>query len=216
MTTTPSASERRATDSYCIVVGVVPDETGQNALLEAWRMASFHGSAQLHVVRVVESGGPSDVAARALEALPSELRDFVRNVVGQARDERSVVIHTRVGKTAEAIHQLAVDVDADLIVVGTHARTGVSRWTMSSAAETLARIAHCPVLVAHPKDFSGIERTAAPDPLCPDCLAARQGSGGATLWCEAHRNDGFQPHAVGYDEVVRIGRDDGGFVPSRT
>ena len=81
MTTTPSASDGRAKDSYCLVVGVVPDETGQNALLEAWKIAGFHSSAQLHVVRAVEAGGSSDVAARSLEALPVELAAFVRNVM---------------------------------------------------------------------------------------------------------------------------------------
>jgi len=34
----------------------------------------------------------------------------------------------------------------DLIVMGTHGRTGFSHWLMGSVAERVLRTAHCPVL----------------------------------------------------------------------
>jgi hypothetical protein len=59
--------------------------------------------------------------------------------------------------------QMAVDYDADLMVVGTHGRRGVERMMLGSVAEELVRKARCPVLVARPKDYTGLERTPRPD-----------------------------------------------------
>jgi hypothetical protein len=50
-----------------------------------------------------------------------------------------------------------------MIVVGTHARRGVEKLILGSVAEQLVRDAHVPVVVAHPKDFEGILRSARPD-----------------------------------------------------
>ena len=49
------------------------------------------------------------------------------------------------GAVAE-ITQRARSIDADLIVVGTHGRTGLNRAMMGSVAERVVRRASCPVL----------------------------------------------------------------------
>jgi nucleotide-binding universal stress UspA family protein len=51
------------------------------------------------------------------------------------------------GDPAEAVVQLAEQEGADLIVLGSHGRTGLSRLLMGSVAEVIVRKAHCPVLV---------------------------------------------------------------------
>jgi nucleotide-binding universal stress UspA family protein len=48
-----------------------------------------------------------------------------------------------------AITDKAVSLKADLVVVGTHGRSGFSRWLMGSVAETVARQAPCSVLAVH-------------------------------------------------------------------
>jgi len=48
---------------------------------------------------------------------------------------------------ARSIAQFAEEKEADLIVVGTHGRKGLSRMLMGSTAETLLRQAPCKVLV---------------------------------------------------------------------
>ena len=50
------------------------------------------------------------------------------------------------GDPASAIARLAEEIDADLIVMGTHGRTGLSRLLMGSVAEAVVRRAPCPVL----------------------------------------------------------------------
>lgn len=51
------------------------------------------------------------------------------------------------GPSARALVRKAEEIDADLIVVGTHGRTGVSRLLLGSVTETVVRAARCSVLV---------------------------------------------------------------------
>lgn len=72
----------------------------------------------------------------------------------------SVTVAGRSGEPAEEIARYAREHGIDLIVVGTHGRTGVSRAILGSVAERLLRIAPCPV-VAVP----AAALPAAPPPL---------------------------------------------------
>lgn len=55
------------------------------------------------------------------------------------------------GDPATEIVKVADDEQADMIVIGTHGRTGLSRLLMGSVAEQVVRRAKCPVLtVKHP------------------------------------------------------------------
>jgi nucleotide-binding universal stress UspA family protein len=62
------------------------------------------------------------------------------------------------GEAAEEISRLASDGRYDLIVIGTHGRTGVKRFVLGSVAEHLVRTAPVSVLVVRGNpcfDFSG-------------------------------------------------------------
>jgi nucleotide-binding universal stress UspA family protein len=50
------------------------------------------------------------------------------------------------GDPAHAVVRLAKDENVDMIVIGTHGRTGLSRMLMGSVAEAIVRRAECPVL----------------------------------------------------------------------
>ena len=50
------------------------------------------------------------------------------------------------GDPADEIVRVADEIDADLIVMGTHGRTGLARLLMGSVAEQTVRRAPCPVL----------------------------------------------------------------------
>jgi nucleotide-binding universal stress UspA family protein len=81
-----------------------------------------------------------------------------------------VACHVREGEISEEILRMAGEAGADLIVVGTHGRTGLRRMLMGSIATAVLRGAHCPVLalrsgaqthpgqqfqvILHPTDFS--------------------------------------------------------------
>lgn len=55
------------------------------------------------------------------------------------------------GKPADAIMELARDKSADLVVVGSHGRTGLDRLLMGSVAERVIVLANCAVLVVKGK-----------------------------------------------------------------
>jgi nucleotide-binding universal stress UspA family protein len=59
---------------------------------------------------------------------------------------RSII---QTGIPAQTIVELATRSKADLIVMATHGRTGVSRLLMGSVAERVVRTATCPVLTLH-------------------------------------------------------------------
>jgi len=63
-------------------------------------------------------------------------------VPGEVPTERRVVE----GSPAEEVLRSAEDLGVDLIVMGTHGRTGLARLLMGSVAELVVRKAACPVL----------------------------------------------------------------------
>jgi len=159
-----------STDSV-IVIADDFSETGMNALREGFRRA--HGK-EVHVVHVVTDAdlydAPGDTEmerqASVLETLPPRLWDRVA-IAGEEVDDlpdTRVSVHIRLGRPSEAILQIAVDYDADMIVIGTHGRRGMQRLVLGSIAEALTRTARCPLLIARPKDYSGADRSERPDP----------------------------------------------------
>jgi nucleotide-binding universal stress UspA family protein len=46
--------------------------------------------------------------------------------------------------------RVAQERDADLIVIGTHGRTGIQHVLLGSVAEKVVRLAPCPVLTVRP------------------------------------------------------------------
>jgi nucleotide-binding universal stress UspA family protein len=86
--------------------------------------------------------------------------------------------YAEIVRRAEAWH-------ADLIVVGSQGRTGVTRALLGSVAEHVVRVAHCPVLVSRPLRGSGVVMAATDlsDPSLPAVAAAAEEARqrGATL-----------------------------------
>jgi len=80
---------------------------------------------------------------------PALMEDEVRQSLQALRPPDPVVaIEHRVckGDAATEIVALAEDLKADLIVMGTHGRTGLKRLALGSVAEAVLRRAPCPVL----------------------------------------------------------------------
>ncbi|HIE96516.1 MAG TPA: universal stress protein [Planctomycetes bacterium] len=66
-------------------------------------------------------------------------------------NEHEVVRATRVGPSFFEIIQYAKELDIDLIVIGTHGRSGLMHLLMGSVAENVVRKAPCPVLTVKPE-----------------------------------------------------------------
>lgn len=83
---------------------------------------------------------------RVAEDAATSLREFV----GKLPDGRSLEQRVRAGLPGREIVAEAAEWPADLIVVGTRARTGAARAIMGSVAEVVVRDAPCSVLVIPP------------------------------------------------------------------
>jgi nucleotide-binding universal stress UspA family protein len=92
------------------------------------------------------------------------------------------------GGAAREIIRYARDKHADLIVIGTHGRTGISRQLLGSVAEAVVRLAPCPVLTV-PVDFSPGDVAAARPEAPPSAIHHCIVCSGATddLICETCR-----------------------------
>ena len=60
---------------------------------------------------------------------------------------KGVQIAVLLGEAAHGIANYAQEKSADLIVIPSHGRTGITRLLIGSVAERVVRLAHCPVLV---------------------------------------------------------------------
>lgn len=61
--------------------------------------------------------------------------------------ELQVTVFTEYGSTADGILNCSKEFGADLIVMGTHSRTGLDRFIMGNVAENVIRTSEIPVLV---------------------------------------------------------------------
>ena len=99
----------------------------------------IHGRTRLIVVHVLE--GHNTLSEDELRAVEDWLARFHKH---DPMMEVELVI--RRGHVAEEILQFADDTRCGLIVISTHARTGLDRMLLGSVAEDVLRGAHCPVL----------------------------------------------------------------------
>jgi len=93
------------------------------------------------VPSVTELEEQHDIASRL------KLQEMVDQAAGLGLKVRSRVA---AGKPWQKIVDVAAEEGADLIVVGTHGRTGFAREAIGSTAERVVRAARCPVLVVRP------------------------------------------------------------------
>lgn len=83
------------------------------------------------------------------DALHAQLGALATRLVPSARAVTTAVATSR--RAADGLCHYAQHVDADLLVVATHGRTGVGRFLIGSVAEEVVRKASCPVLTLRSK-----------------------------------------------------------------
>lgn len=164
-------------NSTRIVVGSDLSETGDHALRQSVLLAKQIPGSELHITHVIATA-PDLHDARKLEQLAAdlpakleELRARVARVcappAGEPAFKVDCAFHVRLGQPAEELHQVAVDVDASLIVVGTRSRTQVEELFLGSVAQRLLHLTHVSVLVAHPNQLAKLSKSAQVDVARP-------------------------------------------------
>lgn len=134
-----------------ILVAVDKGPIAAHALAVALELSTAL-KAQIAVIHVMEP----QVSYGSTAGVPrSELTQMVRNegaeVLAALRRDRGLPDFVREflegGQPAEEIVRVAREWGADVIIMGSHGRDGVSRLLVGSVAESVLRKAPCPVLV---------------------------------------------------------------------
>jgi universal stress protein A len=117
------------------------------ATLDWARELAREGNATLHMLHVVTLSYPLLTSApflisRARECAYIQLQEIARESLGNV-DHRLVL---KTGPPAELIIKTAQELKADVVVMATHGRTGVSRLFLGSVTEKVVRASPCPVL----------------------------------------------------------------------
>lgn len=195
---------------YRVVVGIDYSSTSELALRTAFEIAAKEPRAEVHAVNVISAaaefvytelpstGSPSLSIRQAHEQLEAYVnKELAAWQEATGRSFERCAGHIRTEFPAAEIAQLGADLEADLIVVGTHGRRGVRRLVLGSVAEGVVRMARGAVLVVRPQ--AEAEPVPEIEPPCPKCVEARRASDGKELWCEQHKERHGQRHTYRYD-----------------
>ncbi|MCP4366009.1 MAG: universal stress protein [Planctomycetes bacterium] len=118
---------------------------------------ALKNSAELHLLYVIDTrhfddfppfefpGPESDTVRRIKDELAVKVSDETKSKV-------NVVITVAVGMPVQKILSISRLKDIDLIVIGTHGRTGMARAIMGSVAANVLKKARCPVLTVRQSD----------------------------------------------------------------
>jgi nucleotide-binding universal stress UspA family protein len=125
-----------------ILVALDESERAETALSEAAKLARAFGSTLVlyeGIVNVWKTSGPDTWASdRAAE--------YLRTKAQQHSDiQTEQVVHT--STIGPEIVAQAEALEADMVVMCSHGRSGLSRWVLGSVTESVVQRAECPVLV---------------------------------------------------------------------
>lgn len=149
-----------------VVVGYDFSHSARAALHRAVTLAGRAPFHVLHVVCVIDpkeaipsipsyNGVDYMYAARVQEALAAEIQQELDQA--DVRGSVHFFVHARIGKAADEILELAREIGADLIIVGSNGMTGIERLILGSTSEHVVREAGCTVEVARPKAYAEVE-----------------------------------------------------------
>jgi len=148
-----------------VVVGFDFSHSGSVALHRAVTVASHTPLHVLHVVCVIDpeeaipsippyNGVDYMYAARVQEILAAEIQHALE--ASEVPGRVHFFVHARIGKAAQEILDLAREVGADLIMLGSHGMTGIERMLLGSVSERVVREAGCTVEVVRPKTYPDV------------------------------------------------------------
>ena len=117
-------------------------------LLHALEMPAFF------VPGMGRAAGPDVV--KWIHALKEEEQKKLQPLEAEAR-QKGVKVQSilKEGTPAQEILNAAEEIRAELIVLGTHGRTGLERFMIGSVAERVMGQARCPIVLVRPKAFFG-------------------------------------------------------------
>lgn len=132
-------------------------ESAEHALACAVQLARRHGAELILLHVYMDLPAYPEITAGQVEAIYEEQRAWIESALERrARAARGEGLLARAllrtGPAASTIAETAKEAGTDLVVVGTHGRSGIDRLVLGSVAERVVRLAPCPVLVVKSND----------------------------------------------------------------
>jgi nucleotide-binding universal stress UspA family protein len=111
------------------------------------------------VAELASAAGQSEEEVRV--RMMSEIRDRLRSEVGEelASDARLVIVE---GDVPKAVSRAAVDLEAELIIVGMRGRSALARLVLGDTTGAILERAPCPVVVIPPAMTEGLSNHDRP------------------------------------------------------
>lgn len=146
-------AEHTETSPRRILVPVDLSEHARSALAHARELAEESG-AEIHLLHVVQAFPdygtaemppvPETLSEEERREIEGTLREIADEVLG---DDLPVTLHVHeiFGNPALVVLDLAKQFDVDLIVLGSHGRSGIRRFWLGSVTEKVVQLAPCPV-----------------------------------------------------------------------
>jgi hypothetical protein len=138
-----------------------------------------------------------------VEQTLKEARDEVTQLAARlALPERvTIVPRVTVGSPEAVLPAVAEEVEANLVVVGTHGRKGLHRMLLGSVAEAVTRRAPCSVLSVRPHKPTASESI---EPPCDGCVRVQRETGDPKAHCDQHRRS-HPPQHTHYEAPKSFG-----------
>jgi nucleotide-binding universal stress UspA family protein len=139
------------------------------AAVSAARYLHDHHGARIHVLHAHHFEPPIYFSSGQLQSLTEELRESAQAAEGLVAAETAKImgftpeVTVAMAPPVEAILSSTRDFDIDLVVMGTHGRSGVHRLWLGSVAERVIRLSQSPVLAVR----HGWPQTGVGSILCP-------------------------------------------------
>ena len=102
----------------------------------------------MHYIAADEIGAQMAYTEEEMEQAKAKAVAYL-NEAGQEFESKGIAVQIRtvVGNAADEILKIADEIDADLVAMSTHGRSGISRWAFGSIADRVLRGGTRPVLV---------------------------------------------------------------------
>lgn len=141
-----------------ILLPVDGSDVSDYAADEGIKLAAALGSeiSFLYVVDISVATLPdAESAISNFEVIERSLREQGRKTLREQKDKavaagieaKAVLVE---GTVHDEILKAALEGETDLIIMGTHGRTGLNRFLLGNVADFISKRAHCPVLLVRP------------------------------------------------------------------
>ena len=123
-----------------LVSGLAPGIKGEVTLI--------HVLSPTYYVVAGEAGAPIPYTEAEIEQIKKKTVGYLDKAGEGLRSEGTIVeCRVGVGRAAEEINKAAEEINADLVAMSTHGRSGLSRWAFGSVTDRVLRGGNRPILM---------------------------------------------------------------------